>query len=100
MLLFALLNASTCCGVYPVVSRAANQTTVVAAPVLCAAGAAVGDAPLPPVGAVAVPPPVQAASTPAPALIASPARKLRPFSRAPCHRTSLPTVHTPSLSRR
>src|SRR5216683_5055550 len=99
MVLFALLNASTCFGVYPVVSRAANQTTVVAVPVLCTAGAVaalppaagVGAAPVPPL----VPPPPQATSTPALADIAKPFKRLRRLSRA-CH-TSSPTVVTPSV---
>src|SRR5216683_1044797 len=102
MVLFALLNASTCFGVYPVVSRAANQTTVVAVPVLCTAGAVV--APLPAAAPAAVvgaapplvPPPPQATNTPALADIASPFKRLRRLSRA-CHRRSSLTVLTPSL---
>src|SRR5216683_458031 len=100
MVLFALLNASTFFGVYPVVSRAANQTTVVAVPVLCTAGAVaalppaagVGAAPVPPL----VPPPPQATSTPALADIARPFKRLRRLSRA-CHRRSSLTVLTPSV---
>src|SRR5579859_1555558 len=106
MLLFALLNASTCFGVYPVVSRAANQTTVVAVPLLCTAGAvvaaaaAVGAAPAGGGGAVPplVPPPPQATSTPALADITSPFKTLRRLSRA-CHRRSsftVPLTPTPS----
>src|SRR5216683_6729492 len=102
MFLLALLNASTCFGVYPVVSRAANQTTVVAVPVLCTAGAVA--APLPAAAPAAVvgaapplvPPPPQATNTPALADIASPFKRLRRLSRA-CHRRSSLTVLTPSL---
>src|SRR6266849_2838717 len=103
MVLIALLNASTCFGVYPVVSRPANQTTVVAVPLLCTAGAVV--APLPTAPAAAgvaapppplVPPPPQATSTPALADIARPFKRLRRLSRA-CHRRSSLTVNTPSV---
>ena len=85
-------------------SRAANQTTVVAVPVLCTAGAAVGAAaPGAAAGrgrrratATMVPPPPQATSTPALADIASPFKRLRRLSRA-CHRRSLLIVLTPSV---
>src|SRR5260370_39370669 len=106
MFLFALLNASTCFGVYPVVSRAANQTTVVAVPLLCTAGAvaaplpaptAGGPAAAPAAGVVAAPapppglPPPHATSTPALADMASPFKRLRPLSSA-SHRGSSLTV--------
>src|SRR5260370_28995653 len=104
MFLFALLKASTCFGVYPVVSREANQTTVVAVPLLCTAGAVVAALPpaTPAAGVVAaplpplVPPPPHATSTPALADIASPFNRLRRLSRAR-HRTSSLTVLTPSV---
>src|SRR5207253_7583900 len=88
----------------PVVSRPANQTTVVAAAVLCTAGAVAAPLPTaaPAAGVVAAPPPPlappppQAASTPALADIASPRNRLRRLSRA-CHRRSSLTVLTPSV---
>src|SRR5579859_639134 len=110
MVFVALLNASTCFGVYPVVSRAANQTTVVAVPVLCTAGAVVAPtagaagaagaavAAAPPAAGVgaAAPPPLHAASTPAPADNASPRKRSRRLSRA-CHRRMSLTVFTSSV---
>src|SRR5215212_343345 len=123
MLLFALLNASICFGVYPVVSRPANQTTVVAVPEVWAAGAAVAagaaagaagfaasagllsagfvsagfvSAGLAGAAGVDAPPPLHAASTPTPAVITRPVNRLRRLSRARCHLRSSLIVLTPS----